>query len=509
MHAAASLVARAQASRFAFLAWAALSSLACATPSDRVDRERGALSTYTDAVAWARKAPGLEPVDVPQFVAVTFDDNFVSGLGDVSGGMTWATTFLKSLQNPAGSSFAPTWDGAPVRTTFYDNCVYLDDESTKKSWVTARQDGHEIANHTIHHSHGGAFTEQDWSDEIGPCTASLTNADAGVGVSVDDVRGFRAPFLEYSSQLFAALKAQGLWYDTSIQSCWGQSDDGKTCAWPYTLDQGSPDALDLSAKFATPSVPPTSGLWELTPSALFVPPDELAAQYGFDAGLRQRVPTDMAPPSFYEPATGRIAPLDVTLFVDAGLKATEVLAILEYTLDLRLSGNRAPFVFISHTHVYASNYGAAPKAPEASERQKAIEDFIQYALSKPVVRMRPVADILTWMRHPEPLNGVVTALPPMGGAGGSGTGGAGPSGAGVAGSSFAGGGSNGGGGGISGAPVTHASPQQAQTPSASSCSWHVGESAGTHVAELLLIGALWQCRSRRRLARRRAKPDKR
>ncbi len=396
---------------------------ACASPDATLGEQPSSLATYSDSVPWSRKPPKLEPVDVPLFVAVTFDDNFVSGLGDVSGGMTWATTFFEPLRNPAGSGFSPTFDGLPVRTSFYDNCLYLQDDSTRKSWRVAYEDGHEIANHTLNHPHGGLFSAEAWKREIAPCTAALSNVESGVGVSVDDVRGFRAPYLEYGSHLFAALKGQGLWYDSSIQSCWGNADDGKACAWPYTFDQGSPDSVDLTAKFGNPTVPPTAGLWELTPSALFVPPDEVATEYGFEPGLRQRVPTDMPAPSFYEAATGRIAPLDVTLFVDAGLSAAEVLAILKYTLDLRLSGNRAPFVFIGHTHVYASNYGAAAKAPDASERQNALEDFVRYALSKPVVRLRPVADILTWMRHPEPLNGVVTARPATAGTSGSSAGG--------------------------------------------------------------------------------------
>lgn len=376
---------------------------------------------------WSKKPPGLEPVDVPQFVAVTFDDNFVSGLGDVSGGMTWATRFFEPLRNPAGSGFTPTFDGSPVRTSFYGNCLYLDDEGTRKSWRTAHDDGHELGNHTVSHLHGGQFTASEWTEQIAPCTAALTKGENGLGLGVDDVRGFRAPFLEYSSELFGALKSQGLWYDTSIQSCWGAADDGKSCAWPYTLDQGSPDGADLTAKFKAPTVPPNAGLWELTPSALFVPPDALATQYGFEPGLRQRIPNDMPAPSFYEVATGRIAPLDVTLFVDAGLSPAEVLATLKYTLDLRLQGNRAPLVFIGHTHVYASNYGAAAKAPEASARQRAIEDFVRYAQTLPVVRMRPVADILSWMRAPQPLNGVVTAPVSSAGASGSGSGSAGAS----------------------------------------------------------------------------------
>lgn len=480
------------------IAWCLLAG-ACASHPVELGSERAALSSYSDHVAWAKKPPGLEPVDVPQFVAVTFDDNFVSGLGDVSGGMTWATTFFEPLKNPAGSGFAPTWDGSSVRTTFFDNCVYLQDELTKKSWQTAREAGHEIANHTVNHPNGGAFTAQQWSDEIAPCTAALTNPESGVGVSVDDVRGFRAPYLAYSSELFGTLTAQGLWYDSSIQSCWADGDDGKACAWPYTLDQGSPDAATLTAKFQTPAVANASGLWEATPSALFVPPDELAAQYGFEPGLRQRVPTNMPAPSFYEPATGRIAPLDVTLFVDAGLSPTEVLATLEYTLDLRLAGNRAPFIFIAHTHVYASNYGAAPKAPDASGRQKAIEDFVRYALEKPQVRMRPVTDLIEWMRHPQPLDGVVTAKPATGGAGGSagggGDGGVAVAGGGAAGSLSAGSGGNA--GGMTVVPVAGAGATPAAEPASCNCRVTKQQSGAAWVSVLLGIALV----RRRRHAR--------
>ena len=343
-----------------------------------------------------------------------------------------------------------------------------------------------------------ATDDNGWTDQIAPCTAALTDAKSGIGLSVDDVRGFRAPYLEYSSELFGVLKGQGLWYDSSIQSCWGASDDGRSCAWPYTLDQGSADGVDLSGRFGVPSVPMTSGLWEMTPSVLFVPPDELATQYGFDAGLRQRIPSDMPPPSFYEAATGRIAPLDVTLFVDARLSAAEVLATLKYTLDLRLQGNRAPFIFISHSHVYASNYGSAPKAPSSAERQHAIEDFIVYALTKPVVRMRPVADIMAWMRHPEPLNGVITAMPPSAGAGSGGAaGGGGNSATGGTASSSAGAlnpaSGNGGNPAASGGNADNVSPVASP-----SCSCRVPRKAPSVPAALLLPALALARRLRRR-----------
>src|SRR5438552_11727308 len=82
---------------------------------------------------------GLAVAQVPQFVAVTFDDNFNTE------GMDWATGFFRPLHNPAGGGNAGTFDGAPVRTTFPNNSVYLG--GMQASWQTAATDGHEIANH--------------------------------------------------------------------------------------------------------------------------------------------------------------------------------------------------------------------------------------------------------------------------------------------------------------------------------------------------------------------------
>src|SRR5262249_51214219 len=77
------------------------------------------------------------------------------------------------------------------------------------------------------------------------------------------------------------------------------------------------------------------------------------------------------------------------------------LATLKYTLDQRLAGNRAPMIFVGHTHVYEAGWnGNAPNVQDLAERRAILEEFINYALSKPEVRMRPVADIATWMNNP-------------------------------------------------------------------------------------------------------------
>jgi hypothetical protein len=56
----------------------------------------------------------------------------------------------------------------------------------------------------------------------------------------------------------------------------------------------------------------------------------------------------------------------------------------------------------AHTDYYDTKY-TFPENADTSERQAAIEEFINYALSKPEVRVRPYIDVLNWMKNPEPL----------------------------------------------------------------------------------------------------------
>src|SRR3954468_13097572 len=102
---------------------------ACGTTSQGAAETIGATDqalgdyNYTDHRAWSQSPPGgLTPSQVPMFVQIGFDDNQRSGLNSTPpSGMTWATTFFRGLHNPAGSGNAATFDGAPVRVSFYSN----------------------------------------------------------------------------------------------------------------------------------------------------------------------------------------------------------------------------------------------------------------------------------------------------------------------------------------------------------------------------------------------------
>jgi hypothetical protein len=77
----------------------------------------------------------------------------------------------------------------------------------------------------------------------------------------------------------------------------------------------------------------------------------------------------------------------------------EVVAMLKYNLDMRIAGNRAPMLFGAHTDYYNTKY-TAPENATTTERQEALEEFIQYALSKKEVRVKPYKEILDWVKNP-------------------------------------------------------------------------------------------------------------
>ena len=81
------------------------------------------------------------------------------------------------------------------------------------------------------------------------------------------------------------------------------------------------------------------------------------------------------------------------------MNTTEFAATLKYTLDLRLQGNRAPLLFGMHSDYYSSKY-EAPLIPSWRERQQAVEEFIDYALSRPEVRIVSNRQLLDWLRNP-------------------------------------------------------------------------------------------------------------
>src|SRR6185295_14400503 len=155
--------------------------------------------------------------------------------------------------------------------------------------------------------------------------------------------GFRTPFLDYNGNVFTVVKALGFWYDTTIEEGYEPGQNGSNFLWPYTLDRGSPGndavvAWNDGNHVASGKHP---GLWELPLHVVIVPPDDQAAKYGIPIGLRKKL---KALKSYFDVDTGFITGLDWNLWYEYLVTRAEFVAILRYTLDLRLASNRAPLI---------------------------------------------------------------------------------------------------------------------------------------------------------------------
>lgn len=133
--------------------------------------------------------------------------------------------------------------------------------------------------------------------------------------------------------------------------------------------------------------------------AVVTPPDDMCEKYGIPVGFRKKLKEI---DNSFDLESGKITALDWNVLVDFKMNRDEYLATLKYTLDLRLSGNRAPFMFGAHSDVYSPKYHFPPNITW-QERQDVISEFLKYALSKKEVRVVSLEKILDWMKNPVPL----------------------------------------------------------------------------------------------------------
>ncbi len=378
---------------------------------------------YSDNHPPSQAPPGdLLPKQVPMFVIIGFDDNGYSGLNPSvnDGGMTWASPAFSSKTNPAGEGVKETFDGEKCLCTFYFATQYIDSWSSttgsnKKSWWTAIDAGHEPGNHTHNHGDGTAFSVSQWEEEITLCTdwlkkpydpneSSSGNSSKGIGLDDADLFGFRTPFLKYNENTFTAVKSKGFLYDCSIEEGWQDTCDATNYYWPYTLDSGSPghDYLRVTGKKDF-DVGNHAGLWELPVYPIVIPPDSVCADYQVEPGLRAKLHAAF---DQVELATGKIRGLDYDICVDAKATGAEYLACLKYSFDQRYGSNRSPFLFGTHSDLYATNAdGWEAVNATVPQLQKAVEDFIAYALGKSDTRVVSCKQFIDWMRDPVPLSG--------------------------------------------------------------------------------------------------------
>ncbi len=337
----------------------------------------------------SQNPPGnLKVSDVPQFIMLTFDDN--PNVED----MKWILDYMESRKNPKGSGNAKTFDNIPIRAAFYTNGRFLDaSEELTELHLRAYQSGHEIANHTQNHYNGSAFTVDQWLTEMQLCRESFIKA----GLPVDALRGFRTPFVAYNAATFEAVEAFGLLYDTSVEEGFTEDQNGSNFFWPYTLHAGSPGNRHSYEIGNKELIGRHSGLWEVPIHGFMIPSDSQSEEFGLDAGLREKIKRNFANAGYdsWDINSGKVTGFDWNILEMAKLDGEEFLAILKYSLDLRLSGNRAPFMFGGHTALFSS---------DKPDRREALESFIDYALSHSEVRFVTPQNLIDWMSSPEPIS---------------------------------------------------------------------------------------------------------
>jgi hypothetical protein len=336
------------------------------------------------SVSASRKIPGnLTPEQTPQFVCIGFDDNYYAD------GMIWILNYLKNLKNPVGKNNFSTYDGTPVRVSFFNNTNnsehVVPGTALADTYVDAYKDGHEIGDHTRKHNTSASTSYNVWKSEIAGCKNEL----AMLKIPPNKIIGFRSPFLLYNDETFTVLKETGFIYDCSIETGFDEQSEGTDFTWPYKLDNGTPDNIKIKRH---------PGLWEMPVYAVIVPL-ELRAQ------IKEKAVK-------FNNKTGKARGLDwdlVSGFEEGGygFSKAEYLNTLKNSLDQRLKGNRAPMLFGAHTPFYtaeATGVDIHPPNITYQEMREVIQEFIMYALSKPEVRIVPFFKILEWCKKPVALN---------------------------------------------------------------------------------------------------------
>lgn len=298
-------------------------------------------------------------------------------------GNNWLVNLFATHVNPPGTGNPATFDGSQTRATFF-MIGSLDryGADVAQSMQRAYAQGNEIGNHT--YSHKGGLTYDGWLNDIAAGNAVITRAtdQKGIGVASTDIFGFRAPEDKYNPDLYRALQQMGFTYDASIMEGYEAGHDGTNEYWPYTLDEGSPGANWNKANKITSNVPPGNvpGLWEL-PEAVYRIPPELRPKYG-----------------------SSIYGCDWNWIHERKIDKQDMVTIFKYNLDLRLSSNRAPLQLCLHSQYYGvEKWFTAEDRASIAAMQDALTQMLEYALSKPEVRVVRGIDLISWMRNPAPL----------------------------------------------------------------------------------------------------------
>ncbi len=213
------------------------------------------------------------------------------------------------------------------------------------------------------------------------------------------------------------MKQNGFSYDCSIEEGYQDDQDGTNFYWPYTLDNGGTDGwaklILMSGKDYDPenTIPdkeplsPQPGFWQVPNHCVIIPPDNECSNYGLSYSLRDAIKTKM---KWFDTENGKFTGFDWNFWAQAKMSKDESVAVLKYNLDLRLRNNRAPFMWGAHTGNFTKHKDSSYPGILNRERQEVVEEFVDYALTIPEVRIVPAKDIVAWCENPVALGTATT-----------------------------------------------------------------------------------------------------
>lgn len=207
--------------------------------------------------------------------------------------------------------------------------------------------------------HAGQYiSSKAWS---GALTLSEEWLLSQTEVKKNELYGFRAPRREVSSNLYRALVDKGYEYDCSLEEGYEEHRTGSNFLWPYTVDNGSHNSwtqFNNGERRTLQSMPVGTGLWEIPLNALIVPEDireNVWANYEkialFDMSQSE---LDEAKPQWIH--HGKIPAIDYDMFIKWGITSENWLKTMKNSLELRLTGNKAPLNYNAHSDYYTPTY---------------------------------------------------------------------------------------------------------------------------------------------------------
>ncbi|KAH7911595.1 hypothetical protein BJ138DRAFT_1150251 [Hygrophoropsis aurantiaca] len=289
---------------------------------------------------------GLQPSEVPQFVVFTADDAVQSYTIDS------VNQFLAHRKNP---------NGCPIKMTYFTSLNYTN-YTLVTDWYVA---GNEIADHTMTHVGTPPASE---------INGNLIALNALAGIPLDAIKGFRAPFLNYSVDTFNLLAAADFTYDSSSSASIPVTDPGTDAFWPYTLDNGlANDCLNVPGICkGQPKIP---GFWEIP-------------MYAFFDNLGVNGPHLMDP--WLDNANGGTTVND-----------SATLQYMQNTFTAHYTGNRQPIGLYTHPIHLSTTYPGV-NAPNSTINM--INQYLDWVQEQQNVWIVSNEQLLAWVQNPVPVS---------------------------------------------------------------------------------------------------------